>query len=410
MTTKMDDVLSKCKRDNPAIMKICKVVAEIGSDGLEAIPAILDASKRMGALTLMRSGEDDFLMRAIKATGPQSPTVAIIYVSKALEEEENLMNMQNLAGFLGDLIDAGGDAKLARASAEVTLARVRLAKENKSYSTSMSIPAGVDADEALDKMSQWTIDKLTELLERIDVAPAVTLGDAEPQRIEFINHAPSKRVSIFLPLNQVPEIVFSLISALESQGTDLSSGDAVNEVLDASILKCPACGDLGEGSVAYLCLAAKDVFKPGVIADSVTFSGPNVATLTDGQCPRCKGFMGILTFDPQKTKSLASNRRCFIATACCGSASADEVTVLCQFRDGTLLRSAVGRAMVETYYRWSPPIADMIDTHPLLQKIVRSAFVRPLAHLVDKWSLIEPEDGQLSSETAPSASSEEVSS
>jgi len=62
---------------------------------------------------------------------------------------------------------------------------------------------------------------------------------------------------------------------------------------------------------------------------------------------------------------------CFIATAAYGSPLDPHVASLRRFRDQHLLRYGAGRALVELYYRHSPPAADYIATRPVLRAAVR---------------------------------------
>jgi hypothetical protein len=66
---------------------------------------------------------------------------------------------------------------------------------------------------------------------------------------------------------------------------------------------------------------------------------------------------------------------CFIATAAYGTPMAEEIEILREFRDEYLLTNSLGQALVEFYYRVSPPIAEFITEHPSLKPIVRAGLV-----------------------------------
>lgn len=101
----------------------------------------------------------------------------------------------------------------------------------------------------------------------------------------------------------------------------------------------------------------------------------------------------ILSGDNTNT-SIAVPKLCFVATASYGYDSG-EVGLLCDFRDNVLLKSELGTAFVNTYYKYSPPIADFIAEHEGLKAAVRLA-LKPLI-IVAEYSL-EPE---LLEESAP---------
>jgi hypothetical protein len=83
-----------------------------------------------------------------------------------------------------------------------------------------------------------------------------------------------------------------------------------------------------------------------------------------------------------QTQAQPRSGPCFIATAVYGSANASEVLVLRAFRDDTLLSSKLGRALVDVYYLFSPPVARLLSANRRLRNIVRRAVVEPIANIV----------------------------
>ncbi len=61
---------------------------------------------------------------------------------------------------------------------------------------------------------------------------------------------------------------------------------------------------------------------------------------------------------------------CFIATAAFGSPMQPYVRILREFRDKFLLNNIFGKAFVNLYYKYSPPMADFIAEHANLRAII----------------------------------------
>ena len=74
---------------------------------------------------------------------------------------------------------------------------------------------------------------------------------------------------------------------------------------------------------------------------------------------------------------------CFIATAAYGTAAAEQIDVLREFRDAVLLDRMAGARLVALYYRFSPPVADFIAGNSVLRGLVRELLVTPVAWMIE---------------------------
>jgi len=81
----------------------------------------------------------------------------------------------------------------------------------------------------------------------------------------------------------------------------------------------------------------------------------------------------------EEEPSEPSGGACFIATAAYGTPMAEEIEILREFRDEYLLTNPLGQALVDLYYRVSPPIAEFITEHPSLKPIVKAGLLPAVA-------------------------------
>ena len=79
---------------------------------------------------------------------------------------------------------------------------------------------------------------------------------------------------------------------------------------------------------------------------------------------------------------LASKKGCFIATACYGDYESAEVKEFRIYRDNVLLKNKTGRILVEVYYYFSPPIANLISKSEISKRIIKTVFLKPILNLI----------------------------
>jgi len=99
----------------------------------------------------------------------------------------------------------------------------------------------------------------------------------------------------------------------------------------------------------------------------VAYEGKSVKTSNIGLFALASKNKNTITSDSGNS----SGGGCFIATAAYGSYLQKDVEFLRVFRDKYLLTNKLGKSFVDTYYHYSPPIANYIAQHDYLRTIVR---------------------------------------
>lgn len=94
-------------------------------------------------------------------------------------------------------------------------------------------------------------------------------------------------------------------------------------------------------------------------------------TCGDGIDQDCDGSDAICSPDEGDSDGGGSSGGCFVATAAFGSYMEPHVMILRSFRDTYLLSCKLGRMFVDTYYKYSPPIADLVARHDTLKFAMR---------------------------------------
>ncbi|MFH0801832.1 MAG: CFI-box-CTERM domain-containing protein [bacterium] len=94
-----------------------------------------------------------------------------------------------------------------------------------------------------------------------------------------------------------------------------------------------------------------------------------------------QGLDEIESVELLEKKRKLTHKKCFIATAACGSEMAPEVLILREFRDTHLSRFPIGRGAVSLYNLISPPLAAFIERSRFLQSCVRRVLIVPAVAL-----------------------------
>ncbi|RUM35997.1 MAG: hypothetical protein DSY50_03320, partial [Desulfobulbus sp.] len=164
------------------------------------------------------------------------------------------------------------------------------------------------------------------------------------------------------PLQSIGDFFVSSALAAEGDGTGSAGADTGSTNVDSKPAESFFSakkeeflekGVIKEGGGAGTFASELENLKPG------TFFYARAYAVVDG-----KTVYG-------NTVGFRTSDSCFIATAAFGSVFHPTVHLLRDFRDHFMITNPVGRLFVQQYYRFSPPLADLIASNAILMFITR---------------------------------------
>jgi uncharacterized protein YjbI with pentapeptide repeats len=154
--------------------------------------------------------------------------------------------------------------------------------------------------------------------------------------------------------------------------------------------------------------------KPRTNFAGASFVGAKLVADAQGGYGMASGFLSLLSpAQREQIKKVGAGgdggAKCFVATACYGSALSPEVMELRKFRDRFLLSVGLGRWFVDAYYRSSPRFASLLAERPGVRSAVRRLLVHPCVILARFWNQWPVRTEKAKTSGAPNKTPEDTS-
>jgi hypothetical protein len=172
------------------------------------------------------------------------------------------------------------------------------------------------------------------------------------------------------------EVQYELTVSSTIGGSVTSPGEGTFPYIGGTVVSLVASPDFGYEFMSWT-------------GDSITNPDSTTVTVTMNDDHTVKAnFEFEQTADTDSGEQSSGPFACFIATAAYGTATAEQIDVLREFRDVVLLENSVGSEFVALYYQLSPPVADFIAGNSFLRAMVRELVVDPVVWLVEATGAI----------------------